>query len=184
MDSIAKGSLGGDERLALGGDRLGGSDDRILSGRRREFGLLRHGGRLGGGGGGAAAATQHLLNLARVVTGVLLAHGGKVAHLLLSDASDLLSLRVDGVGGVLEVGIDELLVASVDQGHNEGGGSSNQSETPERDELHEVVRDEGSDASLYRLSGGSPAEILGTETGFLQQQRPRCSRQIGYAELQ
>lgn len=56
------------------------------------------------------------------------------------DLAQLLSLAVDHIGGLLEVVIDELLVSSVGQRHEEDKRSSNQSKAPVRDDLDKEVR--------------------------------------------
>lgn len=109
--------------------------DGFLCGSSRELGLLNHGRGLGGGSRRSAAAAEHLLDLAGVVASILLADGRKLANLLLGDVSDLASLGADGVGRVLQVAVDKLLVRGVDEGNEERGSGPNKSEAPEWDEL-------------------------------------------------
>lgn len=121
--------LGGNQRLLLGNSRdlrelgrlvgsrlsnrdgLGGGSDRKLGTLGRGDGNLFGGSR---GGGRRRAAANHVLDLASVITGVLLAKSSKLIGLLLGGVADLSSLSVDDFGGILEVLIDELLVGSVD----------------------------------------------------------------------
>lgn len=146
--------LGGNQGLFLllgGGLRsLGGNG--LLRGSGRELGSLGRSSRLGDGnwrGSRAGASTaNHLLNLSGVIASILLAKSGDLVSLLLGDAAYLGRLGVDGVGSVLDVVVDELLVASVHQGDKEGNGGANDGEAPVGNELDEVVGHEGSDAGL------------------------------------
>lgn len=152
----------GDEGLLLVGKNglLGnfGSVDidgllRFLSRSNGEGGHLL--GRLGNSrlglvaGRRATLATQHLLDLAGVVAGVLLTQGGDLLSLLLGDTSDLGSLSLNDVASVLEMLIDQLLIGDVDQREHEGEHGANDSKTPIRDQLGKVVADEGEDGGLY-----------------------------------
>lgn len=111
----------------------------------------------GSGGGRSIAAAEHLLDLFAVITSILLAHGGDLVSLLLSELTDLSGLGVDGIRGVLDVGVDELLVRGVDERNEEGNGGSDDSKTPVRDELDKEVGEESGSASLgdIRVSRGA-----------------------------
>jgi hypothetical protein len=97
-------------------------------------------------------ALKEILDLAAVVADVLLADVGNLLHLLRSDALDLGSLAVDELGSVVELLVDEFLVRSVDQRHNKGNSGTNESKTPDGNELDEVVGDESGDESLLIVS--------------------------------
>lgn len=67
-----------------------------------------------------------------------------------------------GVDKLLELGnllIDDFTVANVDQGSKVSDGCAEQSETPDRDDLDEPVRKEGSNESLF-LSVASSHQLL------------------------
>lgn len=101
-----------------------------------------------GSSGRATLATQHLLNLAGVVAGVLLAKGSDLLGLLLGNAANLGGLSLNDVRGVLDVLIDQLLIGDVDQGQDEGENSAKDGKTPVRNQLRKVVADEGKDSGL------------------------------------
>lgn len=149
----------GEQRLLIGHERQrlrGRGLEGLLSRRDGKLGALGlgHGRRLRGSSRAGAAAANHLLHLASVLAGVLLANSGQVAHLLLGDATDLGGLRADGIRGRLELGVDELLVRGIDERNGESNDSADDGETPVRDQLDEVVREEGRDASLLRSERG------------------------------
>lgn len=133
--------------LALGLGSLGGRG--LLGGRNREFRLLGRSDRLGRTGRSSrAAAAEHLLNLAGVVSSVLLAHSSELIGLLLGNAPNLSGLSVNSIGGGLEVLVDQLLVGGVNQRNEEGNRGGNDGETPVWHKLDEMVGNEGSDAGL------------------------------------
>lgn len=155
--------LSGNQRLLLGNSRDLGELGRLVRSRLsnrdglrgrsdRELGTLGRGdGNLFGGSrssGRGRAATDHVLDLASVVTGVLLAKSSKLISLLLSGVADLSSLSVDDFGGVLEVLIDELLVGSVDEGNKESNGGAKDGKTPVGNKLDKEVGDEGRKTGL------------------------------------
>lgn len=145
--------LGSNQRLCLRNDEfLGhlafGLGDlvklRLLGGGSRELRLLRRsngGGLLGShrGRGGSTTATEHLLDLASVVTSVLLAHGSQLVSLLLGNASDLSSLGVNSIGGGLKVLVDQLLVGGVNQRNEKGNRGGNDGEAPVGNKLDKVI---------------------------------------------
>jgi hypothetical protein len=153
---------------------------RLLSRGSREVGSL-----LGCGRGGGLVAAEHLLDLAGVVTGVLLAHSRKLTGLLLGNAADLGGLGVDGVRGVLDMVVDELLVGSVDEGQEEGEGGPDDGKAPVGNELDEVVGDEGSDTSLQHVSTHENSTFTPPNAvkvgGHIQQRKQRRSRRRRYA---
>lgn len=109
-------------------------------------------GRLGGDVRGSRVASEHRLSLGSVVAHVLLGDLGGVRGVLAGNLAELSSLGVDNVRGLLEVVVDELLVAGVDQRDKEEGGRGNQSKAPVGDNLDQVVGEEGSDTSLSSQS--------------------------------
>jgi hypothetical protein len=160
---IRRGELGGDQRLLLRddgdlGDHLGKLvGGRLIDGGSRECRVLRDvlgllADSLGGRGGVGTLAAEHLLDLAGVVTSVLLSDGAHVLSLLLDDTLNLCSLSIDDVGSALEVLVDQLLVRGVNQRDEESHSGSDKSKAPVRDDLDEVVREESCDTS----SSGSP----------------------------
>jgi hypothetical protein len=117
--------------LGLFGGGRGKFNVGLLRGRRRKV-----------------ASAQNLLNLASVVSGILLSNGSKVVGLLLSSSSNLSGLGVDGVGGGLELLVDKLLVGGVDQGSEESNGGSDDGKNPVWYNLDEEAGNKGNDASL------------------------------------
>lgn len=65
---------------------------------------------------------------------------------------DLLALLVDNIGGIGNVVIDKLLVGLVDEGCEEEDGSGDKRQTPEWDDLDQVVREKGTKESLFYIS--------------------------------
>lgn len=106
--------------LGLLGRRRGEIDGRLLRGRRRNV-----------------ASAQNLLNLASIVLGILLSNRSKVIGLLLSSISNLGSLGVDGIGGGLELLVNELLVGRVDERSEESNGGCNDGKNPVGSDLDE-----------------------------------------------
>jgi hypothetical protein len=156
---IRRAELGGDQGLLLRndgdlGDLLGKLvGDRLIDGGSREccvlgdvLGLLADG--LGGRGGVGALAAEHFLDLASVVTSVLLSDGTHVLSLLLDNTLHLCSLSVDDIGSALEVLVNQLLVRGVDQRDEESQSGGDKSKAPVWDDLDEVVREESCDTSL------------------------------------
>jgi len=66
--------------------------------------------------------------------------------MLAGESLDLLALLVDNLGGIGNVMVNELLVHLVDEGSQEEDGGGDKRQTPEWDDLDQVVRDEGSNA--------------------------------------
>ena len=152
-------NLSSNQRLLFGsigdlGDLL---RSRLLSWGRRELGgsLLGALG-LSGNGGRATVAAEHLLDLASVVASVLLAHGSELIGLLLSNAANLGSLGVDGLGSILDLLVNELLVGGVDKRNQESYSGADNSETPVGDELDEEVGEES-----CNTGGGRGEDVLG-----------------------
>jgi len=149
--------------------RVVGLDDRVLGvhlgrlGLERGLGSLREvsvlvllldgsRGGLGAGLGGGRPATDELLGLGGVVSHVLLGDLGVLGCGLLGSLAELGGLSADDLGGLAEVLVDELLVRLVDERGEEEGSGGNQREAPVRNDLDEVVRDEGGDGSLEDVS--------------------------------
>jgi hypothetical protein len=158
--SLASSSLGLQRVLLLSAQRLLRNTrefglDWLVSGSRGKFGLLLKVGR--SHGRGAGAATEHVLNLAGVVTSILLAEGGNLRGLLLDDVSNLGSLSVDNIGDILKLLVDQLLVGNVDQGSNESDDGANNSEAPVGNKLGQMEGDKCTNGSLCRkvISFGS-----------------------------
>lgn len=59
--------------------------------------------------------------------------------MLASDLAQLLGLTLNYIRSLLKVVVDELLVGGVDEGSEEQDGGGDQSKTPVRDDLDEVV---------------------------------------------
>lgn len=97
------------------------------------------------------SATKQFLDFVGVVASILLAQGGDLVHLLGSNIADLVSLGIDNLGGVVDLRIDELLVGSINQGHEEDDGGADNGKAPVGNELDQEVGDESSDASLSQV---------------------------------
>jgi hypothetical protein len=113
--------------------------------------LLLDGSGLGLGDGrrdGATAATDHLLSLGSIVSGELLCALGGSCGVVAGQLLDLLRLCVDQIGGILEVVVDELLIRLVDERGEEEDGGGDKCETPEWDNLDQIVGQECSDEGL------------------------------------
>lgn len=121
----------------------------LLGGRGRELGLLLHGVGLLGRSRRASAAPKHLLDLASVVTSVLLSERGDLLGLLLGDLTDLSSLGVNDIGGILKMLVNQLLVGDVDQGKDESEQGAHNSKAPVGNELGKMVRQESSNSNLF-----------------------------------
>lgn len=70
--------------------------------------------------------------------------------MLCNDASKLAGLLRSDAVGVVEVLIDELLVADVCERHKVGGGGEEKGKTPGWHDLDQEVREEGGDECLHR----------------------------------
>lgn len=125
---------------------------RLLSRGRGELGLDGDSGLAGRGvDRGAGAATQHLLDLAGVVASVLLADSGDLLSLLLGNASDLGGLSANDIRCLLDLRVDELLVAGVNEGHEEGERGAENGKTPVGNKLDEVVGNESCNGGLRMM---------------------------------
>ena len=128
----------------------GGVVDGLLS----LLGLLRSnvlsllGGILDSGGGLARLLADKLGSLGGVVVNEVLGGGNGGVGLLDSNLPNLDGLLVDNARHVTDLGIDGLLVLLVDEWSQEEDGGADQGETPEWDNLDQVVGDEGSNEGL------------------------------------
>ena len=153
-----------EQGLRLGGLGLGqlgqrhgrdvnlGLELEVLGGRRREVSRLQAGRlarrlRLRLLSLGTGTMDQGL-GLGGVVTQVLLGQVGGLLRVLLSGRAELSSLGVDKVAGLLELVVDELLVGGVDERSKEDDGGADHGQSPVRDDLDQVVREEGGESDL------------------------------------
>lgn len=97
---------------------------------------------VGGSLGRSGDVAHHLLSLGGIVGDGSLGDLSGMAGVVSSDLLDLNSLLVGDAGSVAHVVVDEVLVGAVDQWSQEEGGSTNQREAPEWNDLDEVVGDE------------------------------------------
>lgn len=72
--------------------------------------------------------------------------------MLLGNRAELSRLGADNLAGMLELGVDELLVGGVDERGEEDDGGGDDGQAPVGNNLDEVVRDEGSEGGLWRVS--------------------------------
>lgn len=98
------------------------------------------------------------MGLGGVVTNVHLGGSSGVAGVLAGNLANLCSLCIDDLGQLLDLSINESLVGFVNQWAEEENRGADESETPERNDLNEVVGDESGEES----SAGSQ-DILGEE---------------------
>lgn len=96
---------------------------------------------------GGAAAEQRL-GLGGVVSHILLGELGSLRGMLASDLLELVGLRLDNAGNLLQVLVDHLLVGLVDKRGYKGKGSGHQSKTPVWNNLDQPVGDQGSNTGL------------------------------------
>jgi hypothetical protein len=101
-----------------------------------------------GRGGPATVLVDGLLCLGGVLLGVALNRLGSVSSVLFGESLDLRSLVASDLTTLLKLSIDSLFVLDVDEGSEVGDKSRNQGQAPERDELDEEVRDQGSEEGL------------------------------------
>lgn len=98
--------------------------------------------------GTSTVLVDSLLGLCGCLLCVALDSLDSVPGMLVSKFLDLLSLLVGNAVALLNLGIDGLLVLNVDEGTEEGEGSGDQGQAPERNELDEEVGDQGCEESL------------------------------------
>ena len=105
---------------------------------------------------GATVATMGALDqglgLGGVLASILLGDLGGMLGVLLGDGAQLGRLGGDEVLGVLELGVDGLLVLEVDERAEEGDGRREKGEEPIGEELDEEVGDKGGDGGLVLLA--------------------------------
>lgn len=106
------------------------------------------GGVLDSSGGLARLLADKLGSLGGVVVNEVLGGGNGSVGLLDSNLLNLDGLLIHNAGHVADLGIDGLLVLLVDEWSQEEDGSADQSESPEWDNLDQVVGDESSNESL------------------------------------
>ena len=102
--------------------------------------------------GAVAYTANDLLGLGTVITSILLGGRGNTSGMLTRKRLDLVGLFVGNVGNLGEVVIDKLLVGLVDQWGEEKDGIGEQDQTPEWNDLDEVVREESSQEGLISRS--------------------------------
>jgi hypothetical protein len=71
-----------------------------------------------------------------------------VLGVLHGDRAELGRLSANNLAGVLELGVNELLVGGVDQRSEEDDRGGDDGQAPVGDDLDEVVRDESSEGGL------------------------------------
>lgn len=96
-------------------------------------------------------AANDLLCLVGVVIDKVLGGDSNAGGLLGCELLNLDGLLVDNTGCVSNLLVDDLLVLLVDEWSEEENGSSDQCKTPERNNLDQVVGDEGRDEGLMWL---------------------------------
>ena len=150
-----------------------GTVDGLLLRRVREI-LGAQGGsgtRTGGWGGSAGGFAGHLrrlgaspgradvaLSLGGVVPSILLHARRGTVGVVVGHILHLACLGVDDLGGVGQVGVDELLVVDVDQRAKVGQRGSDEGQAPEGDDLDQPVGEEGGGAG-----GDGDVDVLGEE---------------------
>jgi len=89
------------------------------------------------------------------------------------DFTELLGLLVGDLGGVVEVGVNELLVGDVDQRSEVDDAGGDEKQAPLGSDLDEEVADEGSEGGLKMVS---MLGVISWEIMNLQQWWPKRSR--------
>ena len=99
-----------------------------------------------------SSTSNQFLSLSYTSTSISLDAFESFSGMLAGEIFDLVGLSTDHTGCVVDSFIDELLVLNVDQWRKEEDGSAEQCQAPDRQELHEVVRDEGRREPLQEIS--------------------------------
>jgi hypothetical protein len=190
----------GEVRAAVGGGGLlVGGDGRARLLGRSGGGVLGRGGGvvllngstwelLGGGladvalvDGGLLGTTNVFLSEAHVLRGRLAGSLHGLVGVLGGDFAELLGLLVGDLGGVVEVGVNELLVGDVDQRSEVDDAGGNEKKAPLGSDLDEEVADDGSEGGLKIVS---VLGVISCQMLDLQQWWPRRSRRRGCAGTQ
>lgn len=142
--------LGGDGRLLEGSSRggvlgrrsvalLNGSTRKLLGGVLADVTLVD---------GGLLGTTNVFLSEAHVLRGRLASSLHGLVGVLGGDFAELLGLLVGDLGGVVEVGVNELLVGDVDQRSEVDNAGGDEKQSPLGSDLDEEVADKGSEGGL------------------------------------
>lgn len=129
-------------------DWVGRSRGLVAGGSVVDGVLSLLGGVLDGSRGLARLLANKLGGLGGVVVNEVLGGRNGSIGLLNSNLLNLDGLLVDNTGHVADLGIDGLLVLLVDEWSQEENRGADQRETPEWDNLDQVVGDEGSNEGL------------------------------------
>lgn len=139
--------------------------DGLLGGRAGELGLLDDGRgssrlRADDDLSRRGLAAKEILNLLSIITRVLLAKSRNLAELLRGNRLDLRGLGVNKLADVVELLVNQLLVAGVNKGNEEDDSGANDGKTPVGNELYEVVGDEGGNKGLRKLVSRQFRKVL------------------------
>lgn len=102
--------------------------------------------------GGLLGTTDVLLSQADVLRGCGAGSFHGLVGVLGGDFAELLGLLVGDLSGVVEVGVDELLVGDVDQGSEVDNAGRDEEQAPLGSDLDEEVANEGGEESLEIVS--------------------------------
>lgn len=102
--------------------------------------------------GGLLGATNVFLSEADVLRGRLAGSLHGLVGVLGGDFTELLGLLVGNLGGVVEVGVDELLVGYVDQRSKVDDAGGDEEQAPLGSDLDEEVADKSSEEGLEMVS--------------------------------
>jgi hypothetical protein len=122
---------------------LNGSAGELLSGLLADVSLVD---------GGLLGAIKLLLGQADVLRGDGAGSFHGLVGVLGGDFAELLSLLVGDLSGVVEVGVDELLVGDVDQRSEVDDAGGDEEQAPLGSDLDEEVADQSSEESLENVS--------------------------------
>ena len=171
LDRLWVVELCGDQRLVPRSQSIGSLLDwrcleLLLRGNREIIALVCWVGGFRGGcrrGGAGTSASDHLLSLGRIVSNILLCDIGGARSVVGGELLDLLGLLVDHAGSIGDVMVNELLVGLIDERCKKEDRGGDESKTPQRDDLDQVVREEGTEEGLELLV----STFLRLRDGFL-----------------
>jgi hypothetical protein len=99
-------------------------------------------------GGASTVLVDGVLSLGSVLLGKTLDGLGGVSGVLIRETLDLSGLLASDLTALLKLSVDDLLVLNVDERSEVGDKGGDQGQAPERNNLDEEVRDQGSEEGL------------------------------------
>jgi hypothetical protein len=109
-------------------------------------------------GGASTVLVDGVLSLGSVLLGKTLDGLGGVSGVLIRETLDLSGLLASDLTALLKLSVDDLLVLNVDERSEVGDKGGDQGQAPERNNLDEEVRDQGSEEGLCEYVSEIPNE--------------------------